>query len=582
MWKNDRFIARICFIIIVLLFWKGYYAFHITYQEQFQLFLFTSDYWIDKCLHPGGICEYVAEFLTQFFYNQWAGAIILTCILLCVQILTYQLMPAHKRNDWYYVSYLPAVLSWCFLCNENNMLAGVIALVFVLAIAKAQAAISHTPLRWGCTVLLIPLVYWIAGGIHWLFVILAIMQESLIGKPYKRAVNITGSLLFLIIAFLCPYIASFYLQYPIIRLMTGIGYYRYPIGIPFIGILACVSACLALLLPVCLPPIKKQRKYWAKGIQIAVLTAIGCIGVYFSCDMQKEKVMVYDHYVYTRQWNKIIEMAEKNQPSTPLEVTCLNLALGKTGQLGERMFQFYQNGTGGLLPEFIRDFNSPLLVNEVYYHLGMVNTSQRFTFEAMEAIPSYQKSARCYQRLAETNIINGDYAVAEKYLKTLQHTLFYKDWANEALSYLHNETKINEHPEWGRLRSYLYKEDFLFDESQKDMILGILLNANPKNRMAFEYLLAYELLNKDINAFLRYYPLGKDMGYTQIPRSYQEILSYVWTQQHSSFRGMPWSISPIVQQEITEFAKAYVHNPSNETFFRQRFEKTYWYYLLFR
>lgn len=84
-------------------------------------------------------------------------------------------------------------------------------------------------------------------------------------------------------------------------------------------------------------------------------------------------------------------MAEKEIPSTPLEVVSLNLALGKTGQLGERMFQFYQNGTGGLLPDFVRDFNVPLMVNEVYYHLGMINTAQRFTFEAMEAIPSYQK-----------------------------------------------------------------------------------------------------------------------------------------------------------------------------------------------
>lgn len=582
MWKNDRFIVKTCFIILALLFWKGYYAFHITYQEQFQLFLFTSGYWTDKCLHPGGICEYAAEFLTQFFHNQWAGAIILTCVLLCVQALTYKLMPATRRKDWLYLSYLPAILSWCFLCDENNMLAGIIALVTTLAIALIPHSIQNAPLRWGCIILLTPFVYWIAGGIHWLFAVLTLIQELLLWKPYKKAVRIAGSLLFLCIAFLCPYITSFYLQYPVIRLMTGIGYYRYPTGIPLNGILACASVCLALLLSICLPPIKEKRKRIAKGMQIAALGILGWLGIYYACDWQKEKVMSYDHYAYTRQWDKIIRMAEKETPSTPLEVVCLNLALGKTGQLGERMFQFYQNGTGGLLPDFIRDFNSPLIVNEVYYHLGMINTSQRFTFEAMEAIPSFQKSARCYQRLAETNIINGDYAVAEKYLKALQHTLFYKEWANDALSYLHDEKKINAHPEWGRLRSYLYKEDFLFDESQKDIILGILLNSNPNNRMAFEYLLAYELLNKDINAFLRYYPLGKDMGYTQIPRSYQEALSYVWTQQHSSFKGMPWSISPAVQQEITEFARAYVHNPSNESFFKQRFEHTYWYYLLFR
>lgn len=114
------------------------------------------------------------------------------------------------------------------------------------------------------------------------------------------------------------------------------------------------------------------------------------------------------------------------------------------------------------MPNFIRDFNSPLIVNEVYYHLGMINTSQRFTFEAMEAIPSYQKSVRCYQRLAETNIVNGDYILAGKYLKALQHTLFYRKWANDAMSYLYNDKKVQNHPEWGILRTYLYKDDFYF------------------------------------------------------------------------------------------------------------------------
>ena len=44
-------------------------------------------------------------------------------------------------------------------------------------------------------------------------------------------------------------------------------------------------------------------------------------------------------------------------------------------------------------------------------------------FEAMEAIPDYKKSGRAYMRLAETNLINGQYAVAAKYLRALQHYL---------------------------------------------------------------------------------------------------------------------------------------------------------------
>ena len=84
-----------------------------------------------------------------------------------------------------------------------------------------------------------------------------------------------------------------------------------------------------------------------------------------------------------------------------------------------------------------------------------------------------------------------------------------------------------------------YTEDFLFSENEKDMMLGLLLVHNKNNRLAFEYLLAYTLLNRDIASFLKYYPIGKNMGYAVIPRSYQEALVYVWTQSHPNFQGMP-------------------------------------------
>lgn len=582
MWRNDKFIVRLCFILLAMVFWRGCYSFHLSYQEQFQLFMFTSDYWINKCMYPGGICEYISEFLTQFYYSQWLGSVIIVGLLVLIQWLTSQLMLRKNDSDWYYLSYLPAVGAWAFLCDENNMLAGVISLLVVMLSAKGCLCIRHTFLRWGYILLLTPFIYWIAGGLHWLFVILAVTYELLVWKQRSLLCRFIVCLLLLCLAFIYPYIASEVLQYPFFRLMTGLGYYRFPTGIPFMGIAVCILLCLTVIISASIPVIKSERINLIKVVQIAVLVVLGGVGIYLTSDYQKEQVMAYDYYVRTRQWNKVIDMAEKKHPTTPLEVVCLNLALGKTGQLGERMFHFYQNGVGGLMPNFIRDFNSPLIVNEVYYHLGMINTSQRFTFEAMEAIPSYQKSVRCYQRLAETNIVNGDYILAGKYLKALQHTLFYRKWANDAMSYLYNDKKVQNHPEWGILRTYLYKDDFLFFEDQKDMMLGLLLNANKHNKMAFEYLLAYELLDKNIGAFLKYYPLGKDMGYTSIPRSYQEALLYVWTQQHPSFEGMPWSISPVLQKEVTDFAVAYVRHPSDRDYFKQNFGKTYWYYLLFR
>lgn len=61
---------------------------------------------------------------------------------------------------------------------------------------------------------------------------------------------------------------------------------------------------------------------------------------------------------------------------------------------------------------FVNDFTIPLVAGEPYYYLGLVNVAQQFVFEAMEAVPDYRKSVRCFKRLAETNLINGRYEVA--------------------------------------------------------------------------------------------------------------------------------------------------------------------------
>lgn len=283
-----------------------------------------------------------------------------------------------------------------------------------------------------------------------------------------------------------------------------------------------------------------------------------------------------------KQWQEIIEKAEEKSPVSPFGVTCLNLALGKTGQMGDRMFEFYQNGTEGLLPEFQRDFTSPLPTSEAYYHLGMVNTAQRFTFEAMEAIPNFNKSGRCFKRLAETNLINGQYEVAAKYLRLLRKTIFYRDWAEDAMTYLYNEEKINAHKEWGWLRQIRYTEDFLFSSQETDIMLGLLYQHNHRNRMAFEYMLAYVLQQRDLERFMKYYPLGKHAGYDHIPRSYQEALIYVWTQTHKNFQGMPWSISPQVVRDVTEFARIYTSQQNARQMLEARFGSTYWNYLLLR
>ena len=89
------------------------------------------------------------------------------------------------------------------------------------------------------------------------------------------------------------------------------------------------------------------------------------------------------------------------------------------------------------------------------------------------------------------------------------------------------------------------------------------------------------LLNKNIDSFNKYYPLGRNLSYNHIPKSYQELLVFVWTQQNKSFDGMPWSISEAVKKSVTDFARIYITQPESEAILKQRFGDTYWSYLLF-
>lgn len=580
--KSWKPCLSLLFGVAALLFWGITYPAHLSYHEQFQLFLLDADYWWERVAIPGGVADYVAEFLTQFYYYPWAGACILALLFVGMQLLVWKLAKRQGADDAYYpLSFLPSIALWQFMGDENAMLSFAIALLAALLAMHAYATVRGRVGRLCCALLMVPLLYWAAGAVYLAFLGWVLLREAAHGfreRDYLMALGVPVGILLL--GVLCPLLAAKWVHYPLYQLVGFIGYYRFPAIIPWneplLILLLLLSSLLALL------PALRAGRGWCSALLVAVLAVGGYCFVASGCDADKEEALAYDQLVRRQQWGELIRKAEKKMPESPFSVTCLNLALGKSGQLGERMFQFYQNGTEGLLPQFHRDFTSPLPTGEAFYHLGMVNTAQRFAFEAMEAIPNYRKSGRCVKRLAETNLINGQYEVAGKYLRMLQKTLFYRRWAEEAQSYLYNEEKINAHPEWGWLRQVRYTEDFLFSDRETDVMLGLLFQHNYKNRMAFEYMLAYVMQQRDLQKFMKYYPLGKYAGYDHIPRTYQEALVYVWAQSHQGFKGMPWSISPEVARGMSDFAQIYFQQKRQaQPLLKARYGGTYWYYLLY-
>ena len=57
--------------VVIFLFWWLGFPQALNYQEQNQLFLFSSDYFYNSLHIAGGLADYISEFIVQFYYVPW-------------------------------------------------------------------------------------------------------------------------------------------------------------------------------------------------------------------------------------------------------------------------------------------------------------------------------------------------------------------------------------------------------------------------------------------------------------------------------------------------------------------------------
>lgn len=587
--KTWKPLLSLLFGVAVVIFWAVPFVGGLCFQEQYQMFLFDTGYFLERIVLPGGLADYISEFLVQFYYMPVLGGAIIALLLMGIQAAVWGLMKQYgARHDFpgYLLSFLPSIALWCAMGDQNVLLSFVVALFGALVIGWIHNRFHNRLVKVVFELVSTALVYWLLGPVVFLYAAL------MIGDTLKNAkqkgnvfsgIGYSAGILILTVAWIL--LSTQTLQYPVSRLFLGLNYYRYP-GVTFLLIyivmaLAAFIPFLGMVHPHSSALQKWQKSKWVMAVAYVIVLFASVCGIRTSFDELTYEMIDYEFWIRTEQWNKIIEHAEKKPATSPLGVSCVNLALSQTGQLPDRLFEFYQNGAEGLFPAFSRDMTSPVSISEVFYRLGMVNDAERYMFEAQEAIPNFRKSARLTRRIAECEIINGNYEVAAKLLRKLQKTIFYSNWANQTMALLGNEKAINRHPIYGKLRKYREKkQDFLFSDREMDQMLGLLFLNDKSNKMAYEYLMCYVLLQRDFNKFMQYYPLGRFVGYDHIPRSFQEILIEQWMKTHNDPRTIPYSVDTQNVNNTLNFIQIYLRNPKDPQLSQQPYVSNAWYYMV--
>lgn len=504
-----------------LLFWIFCYPAHIAFNEQTQLFLLTGDYLLPFLEYPSGLVHYAGQFLTQFYFEIWVGALILSLFVVAIELLTSAIIKQWVKGKRILVellSLLPALFAWAFMLDKHSLLAFPLALTVALIAVWGFKKIHKFLLPFAIAITIV--LYYTIGATAFIFAIYAAIVTYLNNRNLIAISCIaTASVL--------PLIAYQFVQFPLTRLYTSNCYYRVFDVLP-------------------------DMRY----------------------SKADEDALLYSHLSRYKKWSAIIKRAEKQMPLDMASRQCVLMALAQKGLLLERMFDFPVLSHKDLISEQLGNMTEPSVISDIYFHIGLINQAELSAYNTQQIY--YSHCVRSFVRLAECNIIKSDFKVARKYLDALEHTLFYKGWAKEMKKLLNNEMAIETHDFYGPIRRRLMRENFYFADSETDNILAHNLGVTSDNVINYDYLIAYMVLRNDLEKLEKLFE-GNEK---HLPKVVQEALLLSWMQKHPTFEGMPWNVDPNVQRNAVDFVNIF-STGGNMQNMHARFHNTYMYYNAF-
>jgi hypothetical protein len=386
------------FAVAVFCFWMFELPFLMAAREQVQLFLWNSDYLMERLAVPGGLAQYLGEFIVQFFVKNVYGALWYVVLLVAVQLLTWMLMRSKQRmakSSWIYLlSFIPSVILWYLACNPKIPMTPIVAVLLTLVLMNLLP--KHQKACRIAAFALIPIGYWLLGPS---VVLLALYLL------FTRGSNVMLRIAPLILLVFCVVGSSWLTPYPLKQIARGVDY------------------------------------YWEKET------------------MGTFEDMEYDMLMRQQRWDEMIEKYHQKGSESLSVNNAVLIVMWQQKRIDQQEVMRRIN----LDQRALKNIPSAFLMSEVCMPLGMTNMSQRAAFEAMEAIPNYNKSARALQQLVQTNLISGNYKVALKYISLLEQTFFYRSWARKMKTMAARPELLKENPFLYRLKEiYDNDEDMLF------------------------------------------------------------------------------------------------------------------------
>lgn len=572
------------FFTVVLIYFTFFGNYIFFYQEKSSLFIFSLDFLFENIHQPGAFLLWLGKFFTTFYYIPALGAILISALLTLVLMLVSGIITllSGKKS-----SLIPFVIGASIFYLQTdyrfmlfNTLGLLLELAFIMTCLKFITAIKG----W-LPVVLAPFCFFITGGFLWIF-LLCMTSFPGFNKEKNGWIRIIALWLITLV--------TFYISKEFLFFQSGKTLMTFPFSVLNSGSQLILFLLVGITISA-LPLISKIkiRLPWISGksdLTIILLTSFTLVIVLIIIGIErydkKSKEFFYvENLFYEAKYSEVIAYNTSNPTGNILTLFLNNIALSETGKLDDMLFHFPQNKEGKTL------FLKWELVNEVlnrggyfYYSIGMINEAHRWAYENMVM---NGHSPERIKMLIKTELINGNYGVASRYIKLLRKTIFYRNEAVRFEKMLFSDRLVNSDNELGRKRNTRISNDFFSITDNPYINIEMILGSDSLNRKAFEYKMAYMLLKKNFNGIAHDLPGFEKLGFTRLPVHAEEaaialsvsnkgILPYTGNLQVSKNTELRWNqYLSVLKLYGNDLRKA-------EPELRSRFGDTFWYYVFYK
>ena len=560
---NTTTILIVSFFIVCWCFFFFYYPYHLYYKEQIMLFVIHDGYLMSYFCKPAFLSKLIGDYLTQYYLLTGVGPTIITIIL---GLLWFGMQKAFQKLQiehsalW---ALIPVIVEGILSCHIEYPLSMTIGLILAVWLFVGYSQINSRTISTIFSFISIALLY-IFIGAHFLVYTILILRYEIENKK----ISILYTLALLFITILIPIIGSWFYHLTIPQSFFYPLLERYLIN-PYIYLFIELSIVFVIILTLFL------KHFW---IGISICSIFTATSILCFTDKKEETILAFSSEAYFGRWNKVSELFQKSTNHSYISSYYTNLSHAREDKLADNLLEYYQPASHGLLIEVSGSVNYIYILSSIdaLMECGDMAQAQHSAMLGMAFSP-YQRSSRAIRKLTEIAIINEDYDAAKKYLWMLQHTSLHKKWAKTKLELIENDLDLIEK------RSLLAKEDILFTNNDWTSSFRNLLDANPTNKTAVDYLLCYHLLNKDLDNFkkdydLYYYPL-----YGLKPaKLYQEALLPCFEKELDPLEQLSYyHISESLFEDCIDFLEIYWEKGTQPEVLKSRFGTTYWFYLYY-